>query len=146
MSSVHTAIARTRPSNRSTSSTCRPSPTTLPERDCQARGKPSRTPRDEPRPRHPAWVSVTVATLVAALVGVQDLPGDRVPPAADRDRHGQRGVGQRGVGMLAQGEPDHAAGGHVQHAVEEQLALPGGDLGAISVPLAVGCLRLEMSV
>src|SRR3712207_4592345 len=42
--------------------------------------------------------------VLAALVGVQDDPGDRVPPAAHRDRHGQRRVGQPGVVMLAQGE------------------------------------------
>jgi hypothetical protein len=68
---------------------------------------------------------------------VQDDPGDRVPPAADRDRHGQRRVGQLGVVMGAEGEADDPPRSHVQHAVEIQLALVGDDLGAIAVPLAV---------
>jgi hypothetical protein len=48
-----------------------------------------------------------VESALAALVGVQDDPGDRVSAAAHRDRHGQRRVGQPGVVMLAQGEADH---------------------------------------
>jgi hypothetical protein len=35
---------------------------------------------------------------VYSLVGVQDDPGDRVPAAAHRHRHGPRRVGQLGVG------------------------------------------------
>jgi hypothetical protein len=54
-------------------------------------------------------------STLAALVGVQDHPGDRVLAAPDRDGHRQRGVGQCGVVMLGQGEADDAPRAHVQH-------------------------------
>jgi hypothetical protein len=37
---------------------------------------------------------------LAALVGVQDDVGDRLPPAAHRHRHGQGLVGQLGASMI----------------------------------------------
>src|SRR5680860_1679912 len=68
---------------------------------------------------------------------MEDDPGDGLLAAADRDRHLQRGDGQVGVVVLAQGEPDDAPRTHVQHAVQVELALVGGNLGAIPVPLAI---------
>src|SRR5512142_2753768 len=46
-------------------------------------------------------------------------------------------VGQLRVVMLAQGEPPDPARAHVQHRGELELALTGGDLGPVAVPLAV---------
>ena len=43
--------------------------------------------------------------------------------------------------MLAEGEPDDPPRPHVQHTVEVELALVGGDLGAVAVPLAVELRR-----
>ena len=57
--------------------------------------------------------------------------------AADRDRHPQRRGRQVGVVVLAQPEPDDAPRPHVEDRVEVELALIGGDLGAIAVPLVV---------
>jgi hypothetical protein len=63
-----------------------------------------------------------------ALIGVHDHCGDRLFPAAHRDSHAQRGVCQLGVVVLVDGEPDDSPRTHVQHRVEEQLALISGDL------------------
>jgi hypothetical protein len=57
--------------------------------------------------------------------------------AAHRYGHGQRAVGQLRVVALAEGEPQHPAGGHIQHRDQVQPALAGGDLGAVAEPLAV---------
>jgi hypothetical protein len=57
--------------------------------------------------------------------------------AANRHRHGQRRVDERGVVMLAQGEADQSPRAHVQHRGQVQLALGGDDLGAIAIPLAM---------
>ena len=59
---------------------------------------------------------------LTALVGVQDDTGDDVLAAAHRDRHRQCRVGEVGVVVLAEGEPDDAPAAHVQHRVQEQLA------------------------
>src|SRR6266516_942839 len=48
-------------------------------------------------------------------------PGDLA--AADRHRHRQGAVGQLGVVMLAEGEPEHPAGGPVQD--RSRWSLPG---------------------
>ena len=75
--------------------------------------------------------------VLAALVGVQDAPR-RSRPAPPRTATAIAAPrGQRGVVMLAEGEPDDPSRAHVQHAVQEQLALVGDDLGAVAVPLAV---------
>jgi len=58
--------------------------------------------------------------------------------AAHRHGHGEGSVGQVGVVVFGQGEPDHPAGEDVQHRRQVQLALPGGDLGAVTEPLLVG--------
>jgi hypothetical protein len=39
--------------------------------------------------------------------------------------------------VLAEGEAEHPPGGHVQDRVQVELALIGGYLGAIAIPLAV---------
>jgi hypothetical protein len=44
---------------------------------------------------------------------MEDHPGDLA--AAHRDRHRQRTVGQLHVVTLAEGVPEHPAGGRVQH-------------------------------
>ena len=80
--------------------------------------------------------------VLAALIGVHDHPGH--VPAAHRHRHDQRGVGQLRVMMLGQGEPEHPAGGRVQHRREVQLALIGVDIGAVAVPLLVDLGRGEV--
>src|SRR4051794_27648036 len=67
--------------------------------------------------------------VLAALVGVQDHAGPGLPPAADSDRHRQRGVGQLAVVVLAEGEADDPPRAHVQNAVQDELALVGVDLG-----------------
>jgi hypothetical protein len=73
-------------------------------------------------------------TALGALIGVEDDPGDRVRAAADGDRHRQRRIGQVGVVVLAQGEPEDASGGAVQHAVQpdDRNSLPWSV--GISVP------------
>ena len=76
--------------------------------------------------------------VFAALVGVQDHAGDL--PAARRHRHRQRAVGQLRIVVLAEREPEHPPGGHVQDRGQVELALTGGDLGAVAVPLAVDLL------
>ena len=48
------------------------------------------------------------AAVYSALIGVED-------DAGHRHRHHQRAVGQLGVVMLAQREPQHPARSHVQH-------------------------------
>ena len=60
--------------------------------------------------------------VLAALVGMQNHPGDGVLAPADCDRHLQPGLGQVGVAVLADGEPDDAARPHVQHRVQVELA------------------------
>jgi hypothetical protein len=47
--------------------------------------------------------------------------------------------------MLAQGEPEHPARGHVQDRGQVQLALAGSDLGAVAKPLAVELGRAEVA-
>jgi hypothetical protein len=49
-----------------------------------------------------------VESAIPALIGVHDHPGDRIFPAANRDGHRQRGVGELGVVMLVEGEADDA--------------------------------------
>src|SRR4051794_2264423 len=83
-------------------------------------------------------------SALTALVAVEDHAGDRLPATAHRDRHGQRIVGQLGVVVLAEGEPDDAPRTHVQHRVQEQLALVGDDLGAVAVPLAIQLVGREV--
>jgi hypothetical protein len=68
----------------------------------------------------------------------------RDPAAAHRHRHHQRAVGQLGVVVLAEREPEHPAGGHVHHRGQVELALAGGNLGAVAVPLAVDLLCAEV--
>src|SRR5690242_9364172 len=51
--------------------------------------------------------------------------------------HGQRAVGQLRVVMLAEREAKDPPGGHIQYRGQVELALPGGNLGAIPIPLAV---------
>src|SRR4029450_407209 len=46
-----------------------------------------------------------VRGVLAALIGVQNDPGDRFAAAADRDRHGQSTVGAFGVVVLRHREP-----------------------------------------
>jgi hypothetical protein len=75
------------------------------------------------------------AVYSAALIGVEHHAGHLA--AADRDRHGQGAVGQLRVVPLAQGEPQHPAGGHVQDRDQVQSAFTGDDLGAVAEPLAV---------
>src|SRR3954454_19031129 len=82
--------------------------------------------------------------VLTALVAVEDHAGDRLPATAHRDRHGQRVVGQLGVVVLAEGEPDDPPRTHVQHAVQIQLALVGDDLGAVAVPLAIQLVGREV--
>jgi hypothetical protein len=48
-----------------------------------------------------------IESALAALVGVEDDAGHGA--AADRHRHGQRAVGQPGVVVLAEGEPQQPA-------------------------------------
>ncbi len=74
--------------------------------------------------------------VLAALIGMQNDPSDL--PTAHRHGHGEGSVGQVGVVVFGQGEPDHPAGEDVQHRRQVQLALPGGDLGAVTEPLLVG--------
>ena len=78
-----------------------------------------------------------VESAFAALIGVHDHCGDGFAAAADRDRHDQRVVGQVGVVVFTQAEPDDAPRRHVQDAVQVELAVVGGYLGAVAVPLAV---------
>jgi hypothetical protein len=66
-------------------------------------------------------------------IGVEHHAGDGLLAAADCDRHAQGGVSQLGVVVLAEGEDP--ARTHVQHRVQEQLALIGDDL-CISQPIA----------
>jgi hypothetical protein len=54
-----------------------------------------------------------------------------------------RGVDQFGVVTLAEGEPEHSAGGRVQHRDQVQLTLTGGNLGAVPEPFAVDLRRRE---
>jgi hypothetical protein len=61
---------------------------------------------------------------------VHDDAGDRVAAAADRDGHRQRGVGELGVVVPGEREPDDAPRANVQHRRQVQRALAGG----ISVP------------
>jgi hypothetical protein len=81
---------------------------------------------------------------LAALIGVEDDPGDDLLAAPDGDRHHQCRICQSGVVVLAQGEADEPPGGDIEHAVRVQLALGGGDLGAVAVPLAVELLGGEL--
>ena len=85
-----------------------------------------------------------VESGLAALIGMQDHAVDGLLAAAHRDRHRQRGIGQLGVVVLAQGEADDPPRAHVQHAVQVQLALVGDDLGAVGVPLSVQLLGGEV--
>jgi hypothetical protein len=66
--------------------------------------------------------------------------------AAHRHRHGQRTVGQRRVVALAQGEPQHPAGSNIEDRDQVQPALIGGDLGAVTEPLAVELAGREVSL
>src|SRR4051812_38519278 len=75
---------------------------------------------------------------------VEDPAGDGLRAPAARDRHSERVVGQLGVVVLAEGEPDDAPRTHVQHRVQEQLALVGDDLGAVAVPLAIQLVGREV--
>src|SRR3954447_6220102 len=75
--------------------------------------------------------------VLAALIGMHDHPADGVLAAPDRDRHLQGRSGQVGVVMLTQTEPDDPPRAHVQHRVQVELALVGGNLGAVPVPLVV---------
>ena len=59
--------------------------------------------------------------VFAALVGMQNHPGDL--PAAHRHGHGEGAVGQVGVVVFGQGEPEHPAGEDVQYRSQVQLAL-----------------------
>jgi hypothetical protein len=81
------------------------------------------------------------AVYSAALIGVHDHSGHLA--AAYRDRHCQRAVGQLRARMLRQAEPEDPPRPHVQDRREVQLALAGGDLGAVAVPLAVDGGRSE---
>jgi hypothetical protein len=47
--------------------------------------------------------------VFVALVGVEHHSGHRRHPALDGDGHPQRGCGQGGVVVLADGEPDDPA-------------------------------------
>jgi hypothetical protein len=58
-----------------------------------------------------------VESALAALIGMHDHLGDGVLAAAQRDRHLQRSLGQVGIMMLTQAEPDDPPRTHVQHAV-----------------------------
>ena len=53
------------------------------------------------------------------------------------DGHRQRAVRQARVVVLAERVPQDPARAHVKDGIEVQLAFPGGDLGAVPVPLAV---------
>jgi hypothetical protein len=79
--------------------------------------------------------------VLAALVGVQDHPGDLA--AAHRHRHREGAGGQLGVVVLGQGEPDHPPGEDVQHRGQMQPALPGFDLGSVTEPLSGWVDRLR---
>lgn len=78
-----------------------------------------------------------VESGLAALVTVEDHVGERLLAAADGNGHRQRVIGQLGVVVLAEGEPDDPPRAHVQYRVQEQLPLVGGNLGAVAVPLAI---------
>jgi len=83
------------------------------------------------------------AVYSAALVGVHDDAGHLA--AAHRHRHGQRPVGQLGVVMLAQREPEDPAGGRVQDAGQLELALIGGYLRPVAIPFLVDLSRREVA-
>src|SRR3954454_19434550 len=80
--------------------------------------------------------------VLAALVGAHEHVGQGVLPAADRDGHLQGCLGEVGVVVLAEGEPNDPPPAHVQYRVQIELALVGSDRGAVAVPLVVepiGC-------
>src|SRR3954454_11099751 len=101
-----------------------------------SRAEPTR-PIDWVMPIRSHAVRNVPAVYSTALVAVEDHAADRLPATAHRDRHGQRVVGELGIVVLAEGEPEDAPRTHVQHRGQEQLALVGDDLGAIAVPLAI---------
>src|SRR5215203_5538277 len=76
---------------------------------------------------------------------MEDHLGDRLPAAADRDRHLQRRARQVDVMVLIQGEPHDPAGADVEDTVQVQLALIGRDLGAVTEPHLVDRRRAELS-
>jgi hypothetical protein len=80
----------------------------------------------------------------AALIGVEHHAGHRA--AAHRHRHHHRGVGQLRVVTLTEGEPEHPAGGRVQHRHQVELALTGADFGAVAEPLAVELPSAEVAL
>jgi hypothetical protein len=61
--------------------------------------------------------------------------------AADRDRHTQRRLGQLGVVVLAEGEPDNPPRVQVLDRGQIQLALVVGDLGQVPDPAHVRLSR-----
>src|SRR5690349_14430828 len=73
-----------------------------------SRADPGR-PIDWRTPNRSQAARTRPAVYSAAPIRVQDDPADRLRPAAHRHRHGQRGVGQLGVVMLTQREPDDPA-------------------------------------
>ena len=66
--------------------------------------------------------------------------------APDRERHLYGRDRQIGIVMFPDGEPDDAPGPHVQHAVEEQLALISDDFSAVAVPLVVEPIGAEITL
>jgi hypothetical protein len=85
-----------------------------------------------------------IESALAAAIGVHNDAGDL--PAAEGHRHDQGAVGQLGIVVLAEGEPEHPAGGHVQHRGQVELAFCGLDLCAVAVPLGVDLLRREVAL
>src|SRR3954453_14690993 len=80
--------------------------------------------------------------VLARLVVAHEHGGQGVLPAADRDGHLQGCLGEVGVVVLAEGEPNDPPLTHVQYRVQIELALLGSDRGAVAVPLVVepiGC-------
>jgi hypothetical protein len=91
-----------------------------------------------------AWKFLAVYSLPWSVCMM--TPATAGLPPRTATRHLQRRLGELGVVMGPDAEPDDAARAHVQHAVQVQLALVGWDLGAVAIPLAVEPIRGEVTL
>jgi hypothetical protein len=89
-----------------------------------------------------AWKFLAVYSLPWSMCMITPLEAS-LPPRTATAICSAAGS-QVGVVVLAQGEPDDPPRAHVQHRVEVELALVGGDLGAIAIPLVVEPIGAEV--
>src|SRR4051794_35507452 len=75
--------------------------------------------------------------VLAALVGAHEHVGQGVLPAADRDGHLPGCLGEVGVVVLAEGEPNDPPPAQAHSGAQVDRALVGSDGGAVVVPLVL---------